>query len=133
MFRVQGAVLARIRDEPAVRDPSLHPVADDRQLLVSLATYNEAGNLKPLVETIRQFAPDCSILVIDDNSPDGTGQIADEIRDNLPDIHVLHRPGKLGLGTATLAAVRFAIDHHFEYLLNLDADFSHPPGLFPTS
>jgi dolichol-phosphate mannosyltransferase len=101
------------------------------RLLISLATYNEAGNLKPLVETIRQFAPTGSILVIDDNSPDGTGRIADELRENLPNFDVIHRPRKLGLGTATLAAVRYAIDHHFEYLLNLDADFSHPPRFIP--
>jgi len=101
------------------------------KLLISLATYNEAGNLKPLVETIRQFAIESSILVIDDNSPDGTGRIADELRATLPNVHVIHRPGKLGLGTATLAAVRYAIDHHFEYLLNLDADFSHPPRFIP--
>ena len=112
-------------------DPSLFSKTEAPQLLISLATYNEAGNLKPLVESIRQFAPDCSILVIDDNSPDGTGRIADEIRESSPNVHVLHRPGKLGLGTATLAAVRFAIDHHFDYLLNLDADFSHPPRFIP--
>ena len=112
-------------------DPSASPAEDCPKLLVSLATYNEAGNLQPLVETIRQFAPTCSILVIDDNSPDGTGRIADELRDTLPNIHVIHRPGKLGLGTATLAAMRFAIDHHFDYLLNLDADFSHPPRFIP--
>jgi dolichol-phosphate mannosyltransferase len=114
-----------------VSDPSKPHENDARQLLISLATYNEAGNLEPLVGMIRQFAPDSSILVIDDNSPDGTGRIADKIRANLPNIHVLHRPGKLGLGTATLAAVRFAVDHHFEYLLNLDADFSHPPRFIP--
>ena len=111
-----------------------HPRRPQKMLgnsLVSLATYNEAGNLRPLVETIRQFAPDSSILVIDDNSPDGTGRIADELRDTLPNVHVIHRPGKLGLGTATLAAVRYAIDHHFDYLLNLDADFSHPPRFIP--
>ena len=102
-----------------------------RKLLVSMATYNEAGNLRPLVETIRQYAPAGSILIIDDNSPDGTGRIADELRESLADIHVIHRPGKQGLGTATLAAMRFAIDHQFDYLLNLDADFSHPPGSFP--
>jgi dolichol-phosphate mannosyltransferase len=124
-------VLARIRDEPFVHDPSLQPEQDGRRLLVSMATYNEADNLKPLVDTIRQFAPDCSILVIDDNSPDGTGKIADEISGNLANIHVLHRPGKLGLGTATLAAIRFAIQHRYEYLLNLDADFSHPPRFIP--
>ncbi len=112
-------------------DPSVSPAEDARKLLISLATYNEAGNLRPLVETIRQFAPTSSILVIDDNSPDGTGRIADELRDTLPNVHVIHRPGKLGLGTATLAAVRYAIDHQFDYLLNLDADFSHPPRFIP--
>ena len=112
-------------------DPSPSSKTAAPRLLISLATYNEADNLKPLVESIRDFAPDCSILVIDDNSPDGTGPIADEIRDSSPNVHVLHRPGKLGLGTATLAAVRFAIEHHFDYLLNLDADFSHPPRFIP--
>jgi dolichol-phosphate mannosyltransferase len=112
--------------------PSVPPTEDARRLLVSLATYNEAGNLRPLVETVRQFAPNSSILVIDDNSPDGTGRIADEIRDNLHNVHVLHRPGKLGLGTATMAAIRFAIDHQYDFLLNLDADFSHPPRFIPS-
>ncbi len=97
------------------------------RVLVSLATYNEAGNLRPLVEAIRQHAPEANVLIIDDNSPDGTGRIADELRETLPDVHVIHRSGKLGLGTATLAAIRFAIDNNFNYLLNLDADFSHPP------
>ena len=112
-------------------DPSATTSAGTIRLLISLATYNEAGNLRPLVETIREFAPACSILIIDDNSPDGTGQIADEIRESLPDIHVIHRAGKLGLGTATLAAMRFAIEHKYDYLLNLDADFSHPPRFIP--
>jgi dolichol-phosphate mannosyltransferase len=129
--RARGAVIVRIRDGLTVPDPSLPSKTEAPRLLISLATYNEADNLKPLVESIRQFSPDCSILVIDDNSPDGTGRVADEIRETSPDVHVLHRPGKLGLGTATLAAVRFAIDHHFDYLLNLDADFSHPPRFIP--
>ena len=84
-------------------DASAAPRVESPRLLVSLATYNEAGNIRPLVEAIRQQAPDASILVIDDNSPDGTGQIADELRQSLPDFHVIHRPGKLGLGTATIA------------------------------
>ena len=112
-------------------DPSAPIVADPSRLLISLATYNEAGNLRPLVETIRQYAPASSILVIDDNSPDGTGQIADELCATLHDIHVIHRPGKLGLGTATVAAMRFAIEHQFDYLLNLDADFSHDAEYIP--
>jgi dolichol-phosphate mannosyltransferase len=101
------------------------------RVLISLATYNEAGNLRPLVETIREFAPDCSILVIDDNSPDGTGKIADVLQASLLNVHVIHRAGKLGLGTATMAAMKFAIEHKYEYLLNLDADFSHPPRFIP--
>jgi dolichol-phosphate mannosyltransferase len=107
------------------------PTEDEPRLLVSLATYNEAGNLEPLVETIRQFAPRCSILVIDDNSPDGTGQIADRLAQSLPAIHVIHRAGKLGLGTAMLEAIAFAISNSYDYLLNLDADFSHPPRFIP--
>ncbi len=110
--------------------PATHP-ADVPRLLVSLATYNEAGNLRPLVEAIRRHAPDASILVIDDNSPDGTGRIADELSAERPDLHVIHRPGKLGLGTATIAAMRFAIEHGFDHLLNMDADFSHDPEYIP--
>jgi dolichol-phosphate mannosyltransferase len=114
-----------------VSDPSAPSVTTSPKLLISLATYNESGNLRPLVAMIREFAPSSSILVIDDNSPDGTGPIADELCESLPNIHVIHRPGKLGLGTATLAAMRFAIEHQFDYLLNLDADFSHDPQYIP--
>jgi dolichol-phosphate mannosyltransferase len=114
-----------------VIDPAEPPSEEGQKLLVSLATYNEAGNLRPLVETVRQYAPHSSLLIVDDNSPDGTGRIADELCGSLADVHVIHRPGKQGLGTATLAAMRFAIDHHFDYLLNLDADFSHPPRFIP--
>jgi dolichol-phosphate mannosyltransferase len=101
------------------------------KLLVSLATYNEAGNLRPLVESIFQHAPHASILIIDDNSPDGTGPLADELKASLPEIHVIHRPGKLGLGTAVIAGMKYAIEHDFDYFLNLDADFSHPPRFIP--
>jgi dolichol-phosphate mannosyltransferase len=107
------------------------PEPAEVRLLVSLATYNEAGNLRPLVETIRQFAPRAAVLVIDDNSPDGTGRLADELRATLPDVHVIHRPGKLGLGTAVLEAMGFAIRNGYDYLLNMDADFSHPPRFIP--
>jgi dolichol-phosphate mannosyltransferase len=101
------------------------------RLLVSLATYNEAENLRPLVAEIRQYVPDAAILIIDDNSPDGTGPIADQLQTELPEIHVIHRPGKLGLGTAVLTGMRFALAHGFDYFLNLDADGSHPPRFIP--
>lgn len=104
---------------------------DPPRLLVSLATYNEAGNLRDLVAEIRRFAPHAAVLVIDDNSPDGTGRIADELQATLPAVEVIHRPGKLGLGTAVLAAMRFAVDHGYDHYLNLDADFSHPPRFIP--
>ena len=101
------------------------------RVLVSLATYNEAGNLRSLVEAIRDHAPHAHILVIDDNSPDGTGDIADALVAELPDIHVIHRSGKQGLGTAILTGMRFAIENGYDYFLNLDADFSHPPRFIP--
>jgi dolichol-phosphate mannosyltransferase len=99
--------------------------------LVSLATYNERDNLEPLVREIRGFVPDAEILVVDDNSPDGTGRLADELAAADPRVHVLHRAGKLGLGTAILAAMRYAVDHGYDLLINMDADFSHPPRYLP--
>jgi dolichol-phosphate mannosyltransferase len=113
-----------------VDDPGT-PAAKAPKLLISLATYNEAGNLEPLIEEIRGFAPGSEILVIDDGSPDGTGELADRLAAELPGIHVIHRPGKLGLGTATVAAMKFAVANRYDYLLNLDADFSHPPRFIP--
>jgi len=120
-------------------DPTTVPVANAEgaapqaapRLLVSLATYNEVENLRPLVEAIREHTPTAEILVIDDNSPDGTGKLADEIGAALPGIHVIHRAGKIGLGTAVLEAMDFAVRHGYDYLLNMDADFSHPPRFIP--
>jgi dolichol-phosphate mannosyltransferase len=101
------------------------------RLLVSLATYNESANLANLITELHAVAPDADILVVDDNSPDGTGRLADELAGKDSRIHVQHRPGKLGLGTATLAAIRYAIDHKYDLLLNMDADFSHHPRYIP--
>jgi dolichol-phosphate mannosyltransferase len=96
-----------------------------------MATYNERDNLGLLVTEIRQAVPAADILVIDDNSPDGTGQLADDLAAADPRVHVLHRAGKLGLGTAILAGMRFAIEHGYDYFLNMDADFSHHPRYLP--
>ena len=101
------------------------------RILVSLATYNEAGNIVALIAEIHKFLPHADILIIDDNSPDGTGKIADELAAADSRIKVLHRAGKLGLGTATLAAMNHAMTHGYDYLQNLDADFSHPPRYLP--
>ena len=100
------------------------------RLLITLCTYNERENLERLIPEIFQFAPDAEILVIDDNSPDGTGELADHFAQDDSRVHVL-REGKLGLGTATLAGFRYGIDHEYDFLINLDADFSHHPQYIP--
>ena len=107
------------------------PPAASPRILVSLATYNERDNLAPLVAEIQRAVPQAEVLVIDDNSPDGTGRLADELAAADSRLHVLHRPGKLGLGTATLAAMRYALEHGYDLLVNLDADFSHHPRYLP--
>jgi dolichol-phosphate mannosyltransferase len=107
------------------------PRPGEPKLLVSLATYNEAGNIAALIADVHKVVPDAHVLVIDDNSPDGTGKIVDDLAKTDPRIHALHRPGKLGLGTATLAAMRYAMDHDYDLLQNMDADFSHPPRYLP--
>lgn len=98
---------------------------------MSVATYNELENLPLLVDEVFAVAPQVDILVIDDNSPDGTGVWADERTRTDSRVHVVHRAGKLGLGTATIAAMKYAIEHDYDYLLNLDADFSHHPRYIP--
>jgi dolichol-phosphate mannosyltransferase len=98
--------------------------------LVTVATYNEMENLPSLVEAIFGQV-DVDLLVIDDNSPDGTGRWCDSKAEQDPRVHCLHRPGKLGLGTATIAGMRWAIEHGYEQVLNMDADFSHHPRYLP--
>ena len=115
----------------SVRASAVPPETSPPRLLVSLATYNEAENLGPLVRAIRCYAPHATVLVIDDNSPDGTGRVADRLAEELPSVFAIHRSGKLGLGSAILGAMRFALENGFEQILNLDADFSHPPRFIP--
>ncbi|RMG40901.1 MAG: polyprenol monophosphomannose synthase [Planctomycetota bacterium] len=102
-----------------------------RDLLISLCTYNERENLQRLLPEIRAVAPDAHVLIVDDNSPDGTGDFARQQAEADPVIHVIRREGKLGLGTATVAAMRFAIENDYRWLLNMDADFSHDPKFIP--
>ncbi|MCE9546674.1 MAG: polyprenol monophosphomannose synthase, partial [Planctomycetia bacterium] len=103
----------------------------DGRVLICVATYNEIENLPSLVDDVLQAAPACDLLVIDDGSPDGTGQWCDERAAAEPRLKCLHRSGKLGLGTAILAAMRYAIDQGYDYLLHMDADFSHDPHSVP--
>ncbi|MBN1911208.1 MAG: polyprenol monophosphomannose synthase [Pirellulales bacterium] len=99
--------------------------------LVTVATYNEIENLPSLVDAIFEQLPEADLLVIDDNSPDGTGQWCDARATEDPRVHCLHREGKLGLGTATIAGMRWGIERGYRYVLNMDADFSHHPRYLP--
>ncbi len=96
-----------------------------------MATYNERENIGKLIEEIHRYAPEADILVVDDNSPDGTGKAVDQIAAVDPRVHALHRPGKWGLGTAILAAMRYAMEHNYDFIVNMDADFSHSPHYLP--
>jgi dolichol-phosphate mannosyltransferase len=96
--------------------------------LVVLPTYNEATNLPSLVPQVLAQDPRLDILIVDDNSPDGTGRIAEAIAAAEPRVHVLHRAGKLGLGTAYLAGFRWALERGYDYVFEMDADFSHDPA-----
>jgi dolichol-phosphate mannosyltransferase len=101
------------------------------RLLIGIATYKERENLAPLVREIHETLPAADILITDDNSPDGTGQLADELAAADPRVHVNHRPGKLGLGTAILAGMHYAMKHDYAYFMSMDADFSHHPRYLP--
>ena len=102
------------------------------RVLVVVATYNEIENLPRLVARIQEELPTADILVIDDNSPDGTGQWCDDRAAADSRLRCLRREGKLGLGTAHVAGMKHAIEHGYDYLVNMDADFSHDPRHLPT-
>jgi dolichol-phosphate mannosyltransferase len=95
-----------------------------RTLLIT-PTYNEAENLPRLIEAVRLVLPEADLLVVDDNSPDGTGQLADVLAEADPHLRVMHRPGKLGLGTAYVDAFRRGLAEGYERFFEMDADLSH--------
>jgi dolichol-phosphate mannosyltransferase len=107
------------------------PASSLSRILVVLATYNEIENLPSLVEAVHRELPGAEVLVVDDNSPDGTGRWCDEFAASTPWFSCLHREGKLGLGSALAAGMRQAIDGDYRLLLTLDADWSHPPDCLP--
>jgi dolichol-phosphate mannosyltransferase len=99
--------------------------------LVVIPTYNEAVNLPNLVPQILAQDPRLEVLVVDDASPDGTGRVADELARSTPRVHALHREAKLGLGTAYLAGFRWALERGYDFVFEMDADFSHDPTHLP--
>jgi len=106
-------------------------MSETRKALVCLPTYDERENLAPMIEAILAQVPALEILVIDDNSPDGTGRLADELAARDPRVHVLHRPGKEGLGKAYLAGFAWALQRDYGLVLEMDCDFSHDPKYLP--
>lgn len=99
----------------------------DRALVV-IPTYNEAANLPQILPQVLAQDSRLEVLVVDDGSPDGTGQIVDEMAGSNPRIHAIHRQGKLGLGTAYITGFKWALERGYDYIFEMDADFSHDPS-----
>jgi dolichol-phosphate mannosyltransferase len=106
---------------------------ENLSVLVVVPTYNEAANLPTLIgELLCLDVPGLRILIVDDNSPDGTGRLADDLAQRHPEsVEILHRPGKLGLGTAYITGFRYALEQGADYVVQMDADFSHSPTYIP--
>jgi dolichol-phosphate mannosyltransferase len=99
--------------------------------VVIIPTYNERDNLTPITQAVLAAEPRVDIVVVDDNSPDGTGQLADELAAREPRIRVIHREKKEGLGRAYLHAFRWALAEGYQFIIEMDADFSHDPRYLP--
>ena len=102
------------------------------KVLVIIPTYNEAQNITKLVPCVLNQAPNLDVLVVDDNSPDGTAGLVRDMKDSDGHIHLIERPAKMGLGTAYVAGFRFAIENSYDCVFEMDADFSHDPKEIPT-
>ncbi len=99
--------------------------------LVIIPTYNERDNIQEIIPMVLKQHPQLEILVVDDGSPDGTGDIVEKMRGREARLHCLHRAGKLGLGTAYIAGFKYALERDFAYIFEMDADFSHNPDYIP--
>jgi dolichol-phosphate mannosyltransferase len=104
---------------------------EGERALVIIPTYNERLNVERIVAQVLAQDPGLDVLVVDDNSPDGTGELVDRMSVENPRVHVLHRAGKLGLGTAYVAGFRWALERPYALVFEMDADFSHDPGHLP--
>ncbi len=99
--------------------------------LIIVPTFNERENVDALQRAVMEACPEVDMLFVDDNSPDGTGALLDELHDRDARIHVLHRKGKQGLGRAYVAGFKWALERHYEFIFEMDADFSHDPKEIP--
>ncbi|UCC72701.1 MAG: polyprenol monophosphomannose synthase [Gemmatimonadota bacterium] len=106
-------------------------MAESRATLIVMPTYNERENIPEIVPKVLSQDPGIHVLIVDDNSPDGTGELADRLAAEDDRIHVIHRPGKQGLGTAYIAGFNWALERDYEYVFEMDSDFSHNPTHIP--
>src|SRR5579864_8427136 len=106
-------------------------MSNDLRTLIFIPTYNESENIEALFDCIRRTRVDADFLLLDDNSPDGTGQIIDRLAAENPGVHTIHRPGKLGVGSAHRDGIRWAYQHGYQLLVTLDSDFTHAPEMIP--
>lgn len=113
-------------------DPKLSsPQGTDEMILVIIPTYNELDNVERIVEAVLAQDPRIDVLVVDDNSPDGTGEVAARMAKDSERVHVLRREGKQGLGRAYLAGFEWGLERRYYLIIEMDADFSHPPDALP--
>lgn len=101
------------------------------QTLIIIPTYNERENIEPLTAAVFEELPQAHILIVDDGSPDGTGELVDLLARRESRLMAIHRPGKMGLGTAYVAGFRYGLDRDYSYICEMDADFSHDPQYLP--
>ncbi len=106
-------------------------MVDASKALIIVPTYNESENIRQLVEAIHHYQPEVHILFVDDNSPDGTADLVREIQKQNERVHLLSRPGKMGLGSAYIAGFKYGLSKGYDFLFEMDADFSHDPKEIP--
>ncbi|MFL5574383.1 MAG: polyprenol monophosphomannose synthase [Gemmatimonadaceae bacterium] len=111
-------------------DPPALPAGAGRAIVI-VPTYNERENIARLVDAVLHQDRRIDVLIVDDASPDGTGKIADTLATADSRVHVLHRAGKMGLGTAYIAGFRWALEREYDFVFEMDADFSHDPAHLP--
>lgn len=99
--------------------------------LVITPTYNEAENIRPLINEVLMKDDSLELLIIDDNSPDGTGDIVEELKESQPRLHLIRREAKLGLGSAYITGFKYALENNYDYVFEMDGDFSHDPAILP--
>jgi dolichol-phosphate mannosyltransferase len=134
---IKGYFLLRGIKRQSEREAALDGVSDaagpvdGKGVLTLICTYNEKENIRPLVDRIFELVPGISVLIVDDNSPDGTGELIEDMKSANPRLHLLRRAGKLGLGSAITAGLKWAVENRFETAVNMDADFSHDPVMLP--